>query len=152
MSKASEHNDAYSEQYRKHTVNTKMSTLLAMRPLFKEIGLDSLLKSGEADTKALVSGVINALAEKNIINEFCQLATGERQVDFNEVNFGEVAWVINDFFVEYWWQMPPSWRESIKKVTGILQEMGKMLLPAVPKQPEPQPGSETPATGSEKQE
>jgi hypothetical protein len=74
------YNENYCEQYRKHTVNTRFSTLTKLRPLFKELGLAGLLKDGTADTKSLLAAVVTALGEKNLVNEFCQTVTARQRL------------------------------------------------------------------------
>ena len=133
-----EFNEEYCEANRKHTINTKVKTLLALRPLFKQLGLEAILKNGEIDPKTALTGIINILAEKNLVNEFCRTVTGETEFDFEDCEIGEVAWVMHDFFVGYWWQMPPSFRQGIRKSLSALQELGKAML---------QPGLKTPIAG-----
>lgn len=132
------YNEAYCEQFRKHSVNTKYSTLMKLRPLLKELGLSELLKGGEVktDSKSIISAVLTVIEEKNSINEFCQIVTG-KQDDFTECDAGEIFWIINDFFTAYWWQMPPSWRAGIVKSVAYLQEWGKQLLPVKENQESP---------------
>lgn len=129
-----QYTDEYSEQFRKHAVSTKYKVCLELRHILKQIGLSNLLKNGDVDKTELIHGAITALSEANLVNEFCQIVTERKDVDYNECEFGEIAWIIHDFFVGYWWQMPPSWRAGLKKSIAVLQEMGKAFLPVATKQ------------------
>lgn len=134
-----DYNDAYSMTMRKHRVNTKFKTCMELRSILDRIGLKNLFKNGNLEQTQLIPAVIKALSEANLVNEFCQIVTGEKDTKFEDCEFGEITWVVNDFFTAYWWQMPPSWRKAAKQGIGLLQALGMSYLPAKPEEkPEPE--------------
>ena len=126
--RVTEYNDMYSEEFRKYKVSTDFGTVLKLRPLLKQLGLDKLLSSGRVEPGELTGSIMKALAEANVINEFCQIVT-QTDVDFIRTEtFGTIAWVIDDFFVGLYWSMPPSWRARISQMIATLVEIGKAAL------------------------
>lgn len=118
-------NDEWSEQWRKYAPRTDMGTLLRLRPVLKQVGLDGFMKDGKMGETELVSGVIQALANAAMLNEFCQIISGRNDIDFmNDEGFGTVAWLVHDFFADMWWSMPPSWRAEIAKAMKRLERWG----------------------------
>ena len=122
------YNDTYSEEFRKYKVSTDFGTVLKLRPLLKQIGLDKLLNSGKIEPGEITGGIMKALAEASVINEFCQIVTNTGVNFLQDEPFGTVAWIIDDFFAGLFWSMPPSWRARMKAMTAALVEIGKAAI------------------------
>lgn len=122
-----ERNEELAEQVHKYKVYTNMRTLLKLRVLLKQIGLEKLLSSGKLESGDIVSSAMALLNQNNLLNEFCQTVTNTT-ADFMEEEIGTVMWVFNDFFVCLYWQMPPSWRQAVNASIQAMISLGKAEL------------------------
>ncbi len=121
-------NEAYCESLRKYQVKTDLTVLFQVRHMSKEIGLGGLLKGEMLNPKEALPAILELLADKGKINEFCKIVTGKSELDIMTEEAGTVLWIVNDFFVGWWWSMPPSWRKWMIAKLYMLQEIGKIKL------------------------
>lgn len=137
-----------SESLRKYTPRTDMGTLLRLRPLIKELGLDSLLR-GEAKNTEVLGAVLKALWEANRLNEFCRIISGTNDNFLGAVEVGTVMWLISDFFDALWRSMPGIWRQKAMRAMEILVEIGKEKIGGmIPKTGTSEPSVESAAETS----
>jgi hypothetical protein len=118
----------YSESFRKFSVKTTMRVLLRLRVILKAVGLDAVLTTGKVQSKQLIAGIVAALEDGGVLNEFCQVVTGKDDHDFMDEEAGVVMWVMYDFFGALYWQMPQSWREGITKSVQELVKVGQIAM------------------------
>lgn len=118
----------YSESFRKYSVKTTMRVLLRLRVILKIVGLSEILSSGKVQSKQLLEGLVAALEDGGVLNEFCQIVTGKEEHDFLDEDAGVIMWVMHDFFGGLYWQMPQSWREGIAKSVQDLVKLGQMAM------------------------
>ena len=105
-----------------------MRVLLRLRVILKAVGLDAVLTTGKVQSKQLIAGIVAALEDGGVLNEFCQVVTGKEDHDFMDEEAGVVMWVMNDFFGALYWQMPQSWREGIAKSVQELVKVGQIAM------------------------
>ena len=123
-----EYNETYNEGLRKYSPSTTMATLLRLRPLFKELGLDGLIK-GDIAGADIGEAVVTALTEANKLNEFCRIISRTNDNFLGEeMEIGTVMWLVNDFFVGLWWSMPGAWRAKMQTAIDYLIEIGKAKI------------------------
>lgn len=118
----------YSESFRKYSVRTTMRVLLRLRVILKAVGLGELLNSGKLKSGELWAGVMRALEDGGVLNEFCQIVTGKEDHDFMDEDAGVIMWIMNDFFGALYWQMPQSWREQMARSVQDLVKVGQMAM------------------------
>ncbi len=122
------YDNEYSESFRKYTVMTKMRVLLRLRVILKAVGLGEILTTGKVQSKQLMAGIVAALDDGGVLNEFCQIVTGKDDHDFLDEDAGVLMWIMYDFFGALYWQMPLSWRESIVKSVQDLVKVGQIAM------------------------
>lgn len=125
---ATTYNDEYSESFQKYSVNTSMKTLLRLRPIMKALGLGGLLSNGKIESDKIGAGLLAALEDRGLLNEFCQVISGKEGHDFMDEAPGTIMWLVHDFFVGLYWQMPPSWRGEIRASVASIVKLGQIAL------------------------
>lgn len=120
--------EEYSESFRKYVPKTNMRVLLRLRPVLKALGLNELLSSGKLEGEKIGAGLLAALEDKGLLNEFCQIIADKEGYDFLSEELGSIMWLVHDFFVGLYWQMPPSWRQSLKASIETIVKLGQAEL------------------------
>ena len=78
------------------TYKTNLKTLKQVYEIAERVGLEFILTGGEG--KLDLQKICSEVFKDDIVNDFCQLVTGETDIDFEEKELDELESVILGFF------------------------------------------------------
>lgn len=96
-------------------VYTNINTLVKVKRLLGEVGLDGLIDKGREDNKS-INDLLSELLEGGKAVEFLQVITRNHDVDFGEMEPAEIKEIVTNFFTGIKEYLPESLQTRLQNM------------------------------------